>query len=112
METWIVTIVLVATVYFLISEKIPIDLTAIGIIVVLTVSGLLTPVEAVAGFSNPAVITVGAMFLISRAMIRTGVVGLIRDGVMRLTNGGVRSTIVLILMIVAVASAFINNKAP
>ena len=109
METWIVTIVLVATVYFLISEKIPIDLTAIGIIVVLTVSGLLTPVEAVAGFSNPAVITVGAMFLISRAMIRTGVVGLIRDGVMRLTNGGVRSTIVLILMIVAVASAFINN---
>ncbi len=109
METWIVTVVLIVTVYLLISEKIPIDLTAIGIIVALTVSGLLTPVEAVSGFSNPAVITVGAMFLISRAMIRTGVVGMIRDSVMRLTDGGVRSTVALILVIVSVASAFINN---
>jgi 3-oxoacyl-[acyl-carrier-protein] synthase-3 len=75
MEIAIVTIILAVTLYLLISERIPIDLTAIGIMTVLTLSGILSPQEAVAGFANPAVITVGAMFLISQAMIRTGVVG-------------------------------------
>ncbi len=109
MAAWIITALLIITVYLLISERIPIDLTAIGIIVVLTLSGILTPTEAVSGFSNPAVITVGAMFLISRAMIRTGVVGVIGEQVVGLTRGHAGSTIVLVLLIVALASAFINN---
>lgn len=109
MAVWIVTAVLVVTVYLLISERIPIDLTAIGIMVVLTLSGLITPGEAVSGFSNPAVITVGAMFLISRAMIRTGIVSVIGEKVMDLTRGRSGSAVTLVLLIVALASAFINN---
>jgi di/tricarboxylate transporter len=109
MGVWIVTTLLIMTIYLLISERIPIDLTAIGIIVVLTLSGLLTPGEAVSGFSNPAVITVGAMFLISRAMIRTGIVSVIGEKVMDLTRGRAGLATILVLLIVALASAFINN---
>lgn len=109
MEIWIITAILIATLYFLISEKIPVDLTAIGIMVLLTVTGILEPVEAVSGFANPAVITVGAMFLISRAMIRTGTVEYIGQKVLGWTKGRPAVAMLLILLMVAVASAFINN---
>jgi di/tricarboxylate transporter len=109
MDIWIVTITLGITLYLLISEKLPVDLTAIGIMVVLMVTGLLTPAEAVAGFSNPAVLTVGAMFLISQAMIRTGAVGYIGQTVTRWTQGKTWIAMLLVLLIAAVASAFINN---
>lgn len=75
MSIRIVSAILLTTLILLISEKIQVDLTAIGIMVVLMVTVILTPAEAVPGFANPAVITVGAMFLIGRRMIRTGVVG-------------------------------------
>lgn len=109
MEILIVSILLAATLCLLISEWLSIDLTAIGIMVVLVVTGILTPAQAVAGFANPAVITVGAMFLISQAMIRTGVVGFISQRVMQWTRGRVRLSMLVVLLIVAVASAFINN---
>jgi di/tricarboxylate transporter len=109
MGIWIVTCILVVTLYLLISEKIPMDLTAIGVMVALIITGILTPGEAVAGFSNPAVITVGAMFLISRAMVRTGAVSAIGGKVMDWAGGRPWLALLLVLLMVGVASAFINN---
>ncbi|RJQ68897.1 MAG: SLC13/DASS family transporter [Desulfobacteraceae bacterium] len=109
MEIMIVSIILAITLFFLISEWIPIDLTAIGTMVALMLTRILTPTQAVAGFANPAVITVGAMFLISQAMIRTGVVGFIGRRVLHLTRGRAGLALLVVLLIVAVASAFINN---
>ncbi|MEJ2154074.1 MAG: SLC13 family permease [Desulfobacteraceae bacterium] len=109
MDIWIVTGILIITIYLLISEKLPVDLTAIGIMVALMITGILKPVEAVSGFSNPAVLTVGAMFLISQAMIRTGTVGFIGKKVMDWTGGKAWMAMLVILVIAAVASAFINN---
>ncbi len=109
MDIWIVTGILIITLYLLISEKLPVDLTAIGIMVALMITGILKPVEAVSGFSNPAVLTVGAMFLISQAMIRTGAVGFIGQKVMDWTGGKAWMAMLVILVIAAVASAFINN---
>ena len=71
MTIWLVSAILIITLYLLISEKIPVDLTAIGIMAMLMISRVLTPVEAVAGFAHPAVITVGAMFLVSKGLVRT-----------------------------------------
>jgi di/tricarboxylate transporter len=109
MEIWIVSTILIATLVFLITGIIAIDITAIGIIVALMITGILTPVEAVAGFANPAVITVAAMFLISRALIRTGSVEFIADHVTRWAGQSLTSAMGIILAIVALASAFINN---
>ena len=109
MEVWTVTAILLVTLILLITEKIPIDLTAMGIMVALTVTRVLTPLEAVSGFANPAVITVGAMFLISRAMIRTGAVGFLGEKIISYSRGNAGRAMLLILLIVAVVSAFINN---
>ena len=58
----IVSIILVAALFLLITETLSVDKIAVGIMVALSVTGILTPKETVAGFSNSAVITVGAMF--------------------------------------------------
>lgn len=109
MENWIITIILLGTLYLLISEKISVDLTAIGIMVLLVVTRILTPREAVNGFSNPAVITVGAMFVVSKGMMRTGGVEFLGRQVIRLARGNALLALAVILFTVAIASAFINN---
>jgi di/tricarboxylate transporter len=109
MTIWLVTLILVVAMLLLISEKLPVDLTSIGIMVVLTISGILAPTEAIAGFANPAVITVGAMFLISKGMIRTGAVAFISQKVIEYSRGRPTLAVFLILIIVGTASAFINN---
>ena len=105
----LVTVILLVAVVLLITEKIPVDITALGILVVLTVSGILTPGEAVAGFASPAVLTVAAMFMISRGMIRTGAVGFMGQYLLKASRGSPRLAMVLMLLIVGIASAFINN---
>jgi di/tricarboxylate transporter len=109
MMIWLVTIILAAVMLLLVTEKFPVDLVSIGIIVILAVTGILTPTEAIAGFASPAVITVGAMFLISRGMIRTGAVDYVSQLVMRHAKGSPLKVSLLVLVIVGVASAFINN---
>ena len=109
MTLWIVSLILILTLFLLVSERIPVDLTAVGIVVALMATGILTPVEAVQGFANPAVITVAAMFIISRAMIRTGAVGFIGQKVLATSGGRPRLAYLMVLGIVALASAFINN---
>ena len=105
----LMTLILVGAMLLLITEKLPVDLTSLGILVVLTVTGILTPTEAIAGFASPAVITVGAMFLISQGMIRTGAVGFISKKVGIYSRGRPGLAIILVLLIVGTASAFINN---
>jgi len=109
MSIWIVSAILMVTLYLLITEKISVDLIAVGIIVALMVSRVLTPLEAVAGFAHPAVITVGSMFLLSKGLIRTGAVGFIGEKVVLLARGNAKLALLMILLTVAVASAFINN---
>jgi di/tricarboxylate transporter len=75
----------------------------------LTISGILAPTEAIAGFANPAVITVAAMFLISKGMIRTGAVAFISQKVIEYSRGRPTLAVFLILIIVGTASAFMNN---
>ena len=109
MAIWLVTLILVIAMLLLITERLPVDLTSIGIMVALILSGILTPKEGIAGFASPAVITVGSMFLISKGMIRTGAVGFISQKILQYSRGRPKLAVVLILAIVGLASAFINN---
>lgn len=105
----LVSLILFAALILLISGKISVDKVALGIMAVLALTGILTPTETVAGFANPAVLTVGAMFLLSYGLIRTGAVGFVTELVLRLSKGSKAYAHVIILVTVAFASAFINN---
>jgi len=109
MEIAIVSLVLIAALVLLITEWLPVDLTAIGIMVALMLTGILAPLEAVAGFGNPAVITVAAMFMVSRGMIRTGAVGYIGQKVIEFSRGSTLLAMLVVLLVVGISSAFINN---
>lgn len=104
-----VTTILIASLYLLITEKIPVDKTALGIMVALAFTGILTPAEVISGFANPAVITVGAMFLLSHGLIRTGAVGVVSEQIIRFSKGSRARGGLFVLLCVMLASAFINN---
>jgi len=76
-------ILLVAVVLFL-TERLRVDLVALLALSALALTGLVTPAEAVSGFSNPAVITVWAMFILSGGLSRTGVAGVLGRYTLRL----------------------------
>ncbi|MDX9787416.1 MAG: SLC13 family permease [Desulfobacterales bacterium] len=109
MSVWVVSAILLLTLYLLISEQISAGLTGLGIMSLLVLFKILTPKEAVAGIANPAVITVGAMFIISKGMMRTGAVEFIGRRVIKLAKGNSTLALVVILLTIALASAFINN---
>lgn len=109
MTVLIISAILVVTLVFLITERIPVDLTAIGIMVALMLFGILSPKEAVMGIAHPAVVTVGAMFVISKGMMRTGAVEFIGRHVIRFSHGNRYLALIIIMMTAGVASAFINN---
>lgn len=109
MEFWIVTSLLVAVLFFLITEKIPLDLTSIGIMAVLMLTGILTPEEALRGFSNPSVVTIAAMFILSRSLMRTGALGFVSRRIIDYSRGNEKRILLLTMVTTAVASAFVNN---
>ncbi len=101
--------ILVISLVLFISEVIRMDVVALLVLGALAITGLVDSNEAFAGFSNSAVITVWAMFILSEGLTRTGIADIIGRQVMRL--GGHREvTLIFVIMITgAVLSAFMNN---
>ncbi|TVR48924.1 MAG: SLC13 family permease [Puniceicoccaceae bacterium] len=90
-------------------EKIPPDLTALTLFSVLLATGLLPIQDALTVFSNPAPITVGAMFILSAALERSGAIEGIAARLQKLARLGYRSLVFILVLTVAGLSAFINN---
>jgi di/tricarboxylate transporter len=89
----------------------PIDMVALTSLGLLMLTGILSPEEAISGFSNPAVITVMMMFILSEALVHCGLVTKIGHRISNLPGISARSASVLLLVVVGVLSAFINNTA-
>lgn len=85
------------------------ELTSLLVIVLLMVTGLLTPERALSGFSSTATMTVAAMFILSSGLMRTGALEIVTSYMMRFSGGSYRRLLVLLGLVVPVASAFINN---
>lgn len=110
--TWEIALILVLLVLTLVSfamEKIPPDLTALTLFSVLLATGLLPIQDALTVFSNPAPITVGAMFILSAALERSGAIEGIAARLQKLARLGYRSLVFILVLTVAGLSAFINN---
>ncbi len=97
------------TLILLISERLRIDLIALLVLVVLAVTGLLTPSQALSGFSNPAVITVWAVFILSGGLARSGIARAIGRMVLRFAGNGEMRLIGAIMLGAGLLSAFLNN---
>ena len=91
-------------------ELFPMDVTALALLSVLLMAGFLTLDEAVSGFSNKAVLTVGLMFILSAALVKTGFVEVLADRLSRFGDQGWLA-IGLFLIATSLISGLINNTA-
>lgn len=105
----IVLIILGISLILFISEVIRMDLVALLVLGALALTGLVTAEQAFDGFSNGAVITVWAMFILSEGLTRTGIADIIGRQVMKLGGRREVSMILVIMVTGAVLSAFMNN---
>ncbi len=85
------------------------DVVALLVMATLAFTGIIRPHEALAGFSNPAVVTVWAMFILSAALYQTGVARIIGHHVLHLAGSGEAKLTALIMLSAGLMSAFMNN---
>ena len=104
----ILAILLLAVMLF-VTEWLRVDLVALVVLVSLVLTGLVTPEEAISGFSNPAVVTVWAVFILSGGLSRTGVASLVGRYLLRLAKHGEVRLLMVIMLAAGVLSAFMNN---
>lgn len=103
--------VILLTLILFISEWLPVDITALTVMVMLIVLGLVSPEEGISGFSSSATITVMAMFILSAGIARTGAIQVISE---LLLKWGGKTSSQQILALGAIAgsiSSVINNTA-
>ncbi|MGI9343411.1 MAG: SLC13 family permease [Gammaproteobacteria bacterium] len=105
----IVLIILAVALVLFVSEVLRMDLVALLVLCALTVTKVVTPNEAISGFSNAAVITVWAMFILSEGLTRTGIANVLGRYVMRLAGTSEVPLIVVIMIVSGGLSAFMNN---
>jgi len=98
-------------VVFFVMEILPIEVTAMGAIGALLLFDVLSWQEAISGFSNPAVITIGAIFIMSRALVKTGFLEVFADFLAKKGGNQKWLTIFIFLLTVSIISGFINNTA-
>jgi di/tricarboxylate transporter len=108
-QTGIVLVLVVIVFFGFIREVMSPDVVALGAVSILLISGILSPDDALSVFSNSAPITVGAMFVLSAALERTGVISFLGQFLSRSAKKTPVLAIVVLLLSVAVSSAFVNN---
>jgi di/tricarboxylate transporter len=108
-ELWLTLIVLAGATFLFITEKLPVDVVALLVLSSLLVFGLVTPREALSGFSNEATVTVAAMFVLSAGLQRSGALRVVGEQLARIRW---RWLFALVMMLViGTISAFVNNTA-
>lgn len=110
-DLWVTLGTLLVAVILFVTEKLPVDIVSLLAAAVLLITGVVTMEEGIAGFSNPAVITVGCMFVLSAALQRTGALDFVGRKLSKSGGHGPRMFCLLVMLCVAPVSAFVNNTA-
>ena len=101
-------ILLIAVILF-VTNRLRMDLVALLVLAALALTGLLTPAEALAGFANPAVVTVWAVFILGAGLAGTGVATFVGNQVLRVAGSEERRLIVVIMLTAGILSGFMNS---
>lgn len=109
---FVIFVILLFTLVLFVFEPIPIDITAISMLVVLVILEpwtRVTPELAISGFANPATITVLAMFVLSAGIQRTGAISELADRVVAFTGDNERRQLAATMGIAGPLAGVVNN---
>src|SRR5688572_28629888 len=104
-------LILAATMYGFVSERLAPDVTALLALLALLLTGVLSPYEAFSGFSHPATISVAAVLVLSAGVERTGALTYVARRLLTPIGNSELTLTVIIMVIISAISAFINNTA-
>lgn len=110
-EILFVLVLIAAMLVAFVTELIPIEITALSVLVALGLSGVLSVEQTLSGFSNTATLTVLMMFILSAAVLQSGIVDWLGDHMGILMGKSTIRHIIVIGLLVGPISAFINNTA-
>ena len=107
----IVISVVILAFYLFVKEVFPVDVTALIIMGTLMLLKVVTPEEGISGFSNHAVITILAMFILSAGIEKTGILNVIGLKVFNLVGSNQYLQLLVVMLLAAPFSGFLNNAA-
>lgn len=90
-------------------NRVRVDVVGVIVMAALILTGLVSPQEGVSGFSNEAMLTVAAMFVLSAGLVRTGAIDALGRWVARMAGRSEWRLLAISLLLVIPLSAFINN---
>ena len=102
-------IILALSAVFFVNGKLRSDLVALCALVLLIVFNILTPEEALSGFSNPIVIMMVGLFVVGGAIFKTGLAKMISSKILRLAGKSELKLFILVMMVTAFIGAFVSN---
>lgn len=102
-------VILLLSVVFFVSGKVRSDLVALCALVLLLLFGILTPEEALTGFSSSVVIMMVGLFVVGGAIFKTGLAKMISSKILNLAGTNELKLFVLIMLVTAFIGAFVSN---
>ena len=105
---WVLTLLLIAIVLFA-TNKLRMDVVALLIISAFVLCGTLSLSEATAGFSDPNVILIAALFVIGDGLVRTGVAYQVGDWLVKVAGDSEAKMLVLLMITVAALGAVMSS---
>lgn len=108
-EIFLVLGFLVAALILFGTEKIPVDIVGILLVIGLVLSGVLTVNEGLSGFGDNVIITIGGLFVLTGGLIKTGLVDLIGRRLYKIAGNNELFLTALIMAIAAVAASVLKN---
>jgi di/tricarboxylate transporter len=109
MQIAIVLGLLLLAIVLFAMESISVDIITMLLLITLVVTGVLTPIEAFAGFSDDIIIILGSIFVISGALQRTGIVDALGARLSMIAGNNANRLLLTIMTTVSGISAFMNN---
>lgn len=106
---WITIGILVLSAVFFVNGKIRSDLVALCALVALLVCQILTPEEALSGFSNSVVIMMIGLFVVGGAIFQTGLAKMISSKILRLAGKSETRLFLLVILVTSAIGAFVSN---
>jgi di/tricarboxylate transporter len=94
-----------------VKELFPIEVTALGLLAILLVTGTIEPRDAVAGFSSTAVVAIASLFVLSHALTKTGALETVADWVGDRAQARPELAMLFLLLAVGFGSGVLNNTA-
>jgi di/tricarboxylate transporter len=108
-EMWITLAILATAIVLFVTEWLRVDIVALGVVIALMLTNILSPSDALAGFSNSAVLTIAALFIVGGAVFQTGLATMIANRILRVAGTDPTRLIIVIMIAAALMSGIMSD---